>query len=308
GPEAGSGGQPAAISGCVDGTSCASGVCGATHDCQNCVSDRECSAGSVCSAGQCAVACNAEEGSSQACGSGLTCCSEHCVSTRSDRRNCGACGTACGDTQFCGQSGCVVAKLSSACQLGKLAVVLDGQVGDDPTGRALSQALVTHCPSSQTSREVSQTVADVLNPSTGQPVSGGDELLLIAGGNYFQKGMAYLVANKLAPVVNARTPDNYELREAASNTLLASEPVGEASDSHDIFAVQLMREPISDSVILNAYGFSSEGTAAATYYFTDVLAPNLATIDKAWFVGEWTDRNADKLPASDELTILASGG
>src|SRR6185369_14052106 len=104
GPEAGSGGQPAAISGCVDGTSCASGVCGATHDCQNCVSDRECSAGSVCSAGQCAVACNAEEGSSQACGSGLTCCSEHCVSTGSDRRNCGACETAGGDTQFCGRS------------------------------------------------------------------------------------------------------------------------------------------------------------------------------------------------------------
>jgi len=201
-----------------------------------------------------------------------------------------------------------VAKLSSACQVGKLVVVLDGQEGDDPTGRALSQALVTHCASSQTSREVLQTASDVLNPSSGQPVSGSDELLLIAGGNYFQKGMGYLVANKVAPLTNAGTFDNYEIRDTASNALIASEPIAEVSDSHDLFAVQFMREPTSNSLVLNTYGFTVGGTAAATYYFTNVLAPNLATVDKAWFVGEWTDKDADQLPDSDELTIIASGG
>lgn len=309
GPEAGSGGQPAVVSGCSDGTSCASGVCSATGDCQSCISDHECAEGRVCGAGQCAPACDAaQEGSAEGCGLGLTCCSQHCVSTVSDQQHCGACGTACDGTQFCGQSGCVVAKLSSACQVGKLVVVLDGQDGDDPTGRALSQSLVAHCSSSQTSREVSQTASDVLNPNSGQPVSGGDELLLIAGGNYFQKGMGYLVANKIAPLTNSGGFDKYEIHDTASNALIASEMITEVSDSHDLFAVQFMREPSSNSLILNAYGFTVGGTAAATYYFTDVIAPNLATIDKAWFVGEWTDKDADQLPDADELTVIASGG
>jgi hypothetical protein len=230
------------------------------------------------------------------------------VSTVSDQQHCGACGSACSDSQFCGQSGCVAVKLSSACQVGKLVVVLDGQDGDDPTGRALSQALVAHCTASQTSREVSQTAADVLNPNSGQPVSGSDELLLIAGGNYFQKGMGYLVANKFAPLTNMGSFDKYEIRDTASNALVASELISDVSDSHDLFAVQIMREPSSNSLILNTYGFTVGGTAAATYYFTDVIAPNLVTTDKAWFVGEWTDKDADHLPDTDELTVIASGG
>jgi hypothetical protein len=279
------------------------------HDCQNCISDQECSEARVCGAGQCATACSAEqEGTNQGCGDALTCCSQHCVSTGSDQRHCGACGTACADTQFCGQAGCVAARFSSACQVGKLAVVLDGQEGDDPTGRALSQALVTHCTSPQASREVSQTVADVLNPSSGQPVSGSDELLLIAGGNYFQKGMGYLVANKLSPLTNLGTFDTYEIHDSASNALIASEQIADVSDSHDLFAVQFIREPNSNSLILNAYGFTIGGTAAATYYFTEVIAPNLATTDKAWFVGDWTDKDADQQPDLDELTIISSGG
>lgn len=331
GPDAGSGGETASgcepsndrcpagqycsdksntcVAGCKDDTSCASGVCGTHHDCQNCISDQECSEARVCGAGQCASACSAEqEGTNQGCGVGLTCCSEHCVSTASDQQHCGACGTACNGTQFCGQEGCVAARLSSLCEVGKLAVVLDGQDGDDPTGRALSQALVTHCATSQTSREVSQTVADVLNPSTGQPVSGGAELLLIAGGNYFQKAMGYLVANKVSPLTNLGTFDTYEIHDSASNALIASERIADVSDSHDLFAVQFIRDPSSSSLILNAYGFTVGGTAAATYYFTDVIAPNLATTDKAWFVGEWTDKDADKQPDLDELTLISSGG
>jgi hypothetical protein len=242
------------------------------------------------------------------CGVGLTCCAEHCASTVNDQQHCGACGTACADTQFCGESGCVAAKLSSACRVGKLVVVLDGQEGDDPTGRALSQALVAHCPSSQSSREVAQTASDVLNPNSGQPVSGSDELLLIAGGNYFQKGMGYLVANKVAPLTNVGTFSTYEIHDTVSNALIASELIADVSDSHDLFAVQFLRDPSSNSLVLNAYGFTVGGTAAATYYFTDVLAPNLATVDKTWFVGEWTDKDADKLPDADELTVVASGG
>jgi len=121
--------------------------------------------------------------------------------------------------------------------------------------------------------------------------------------------MGYLVANKVAPLTNLGTFATYEIHDSISNALIASEQIADVSDSHDLFAVQFMREPSSNSLILNAYGFTVGGTAAATLYFTDVLAPNLAAAaDKAWFVGEWTDKDADKLPDADELTVIASGG
>jgi hypothetical protein len=230
------------------------------------------------------------------------------VSTANDQHHCGTCGVACTDSQFCGQSGCVASRFSSLCQVAKAAVVLDGQVGDDPTGRALGQALVDHCPTSPAVREVSQTVADVLNPSTGQPVSGSDELLVVAGGTFYQKGVDYMVLNRFAPLINSGTQDTFEIRDSSSNALIASELIADVSNSHDLFALQFMREPSSGSLLLNAYGFSIGGTAAATLYFQQILAPNLASATKGWYVGEWTDKNADQKPDVDELTNLASGG
>ncbi|HEY0468931.1 MAG TPA: hypothetical protein VGC79_32285 [Polyangiaceae bacterium] len=330
GPEAGSGGDSAVgcqasddhcpagqycssagscLAGCKNGDSCASGVCGIDHDCQNCISDQECAEPHVCSAGQCAAACGvAERGTNQGCGAGLTCCTLHCVATANDQQHCGACGTPCADNQFCGQLACVASQFASLCRVGKAAVVLDGQYGDDPTGRALGQALVAHCPTNLTVREVSQTVADVLNPSTGRPVSGSDELLVIAGGNYYQKAVGYLVTNKLSPLSNSNTQTTIEIRDSRTDALIASELIADVSDSHDLFALQFTREPSSGSLILNAYGFTVGGTAAATLYFEKVLAPDLASATKAWYVGEWTDKNADQKPDLDELTSLASGG
>jgi len=297
------------VDGCKNGDSCASGVCGADHDCQNCISDQECSDPHVCGAAQCAPACGAAaEGTNQGCGTGLTCCSLHCVSTVNDQQHCGACGTACDNTQFCGQSGCVPAQFSSLCQIGKVVVILDGQVGDDPKGRALAQALVDHCPSSQSVREVSQTVADALNPSNGHPVSGSDELLVIAGGNYFQKGADYMVMNKFAPLTNFLTSDSFEIRDSSSNALIASQLVADTSDSNDLFTVQFMREPNSGSLVLNAYGFTVGGTAAAAYYFEQSIMADVPGPAKAWYVGKWTDANSNSLPEMNEFTLIASGG
>jgi len=297
------------IAGCKNGDSCASGVCDANHDCQSCISDQECGAPHVCGAGQCASSCSAEqEGANSGCGTGLTCCSLHCVATLNDQQHCGACGTACANTQFCGQSGCVANQFSSLCQIGKIVVILDGQDGDDPTGRAIGQSLVDRCASSQALREVSQTVADALNPTSGRPVSGSDELMVIAGGNFYQHAANYLVANTIAPVSNVATQDSFEIHNSSTGALIASEPVSSVSDAHDLFAVQFMREASSGSLILNAYGFTIGGTAAAAFYFQQSIAPNLATATKAWYVGEWTDKDADLEPDADELTIIASGG
>ena len=164
-----------------------------------------------------------------------------------------------------------------------------------------------HCPTSQTQREVSQSIADALNPSNGHPVSGSDELIVVAGSGFFQHATNYLVTHKIAPVVDANTASTYEFHDSRTGALLASELSSEASDSHDLFTVQFMREPSSGSLILSAYGFTIGGTAAAASYFAQVLAPNLSLASKAWYVGEWTDKNADQTPDTDEITIVASG-
>jgi hypothetical protein len=192
--------------------------------------------------------------------------------------------------------------------VGKIAVILDGQDGDDPMSRALAQTLVDRCPSSQIVREVSQTVADALNPVSGHPVSGSDELLVIAGSSYYQQGAGYMVTNKFAPLINLGTQDGFEIRDSSTNALIASESYSETSDTNDLFALQFMREPSSGSLVLNAYGFTVGGTAAATFYFQQAIALDFASVDKAWFVGKWTDMNADLQPNSNEFTLIASGG
>jgi hypothetical protein len=174
--------------------------------------------------------------------------------------------------------------------------------------RALAQTLVTHCPSSQTVREVSQTVADALNPGSGRPVSGSDELLLIAGSSFFQKGAGYMVSNKFAPLTNLGTGQTFEIRDSATGAVIASELISAATESHDIFGLNLAREPSSGSLVLNAYGFTVGGTAAASYYFEQLIAGGVASASKAWYVGEWTDKDGDQKPDSDEFELIASGG
>ena len=171
----------------------------------------------------------------------------------------------------------------------------------------MAQSLVDHCTSPQTKREVSQTASDALNSINGRPVSGSDELLVVAGGPYFQHAADYLVKNAVAPIGSRATQTTFELYDTKTGALVASEPISSVSDSHGLFAVQFVREPSSSSLILNAYGFTIGGTAAATFYVAQVLAPNLAAASKAWYVGEWVDANADLKPDANELTILASG-
>jgi hypothetical protein len=297
------------VPGCKNEASCASGVCGATHDCQSCLSDQECSSDHVCGAQLCAAACSAQqEGGNAGCGTGLTCCSLHCVATNSDNAHCGACGTACNSAQFCGQSGCVSSKLSSICQIAKVVVVLDGQTGDDPVGRAVAQMLVAQCPAPPAVREVAQTAADALNPSNGRPVAGGDELIVLAGGSAVQSAAGYLTAQKVAPLTNASAAGKYQLIDTSNDLLITSELTSDANDSHDLFAVQFMREASSGSLILNTYGFTPFGTAAASVYLDKALLPNLSTSTKSWYVGEWSDADGDKTPELNELTLIASGG
>jgi hypothetical protein len=294
--------------GCKTGASCASGVCDANHDCQSCLSDQECSAPRVCGDNQCAPACGVDqEGSGAGCGTGLTCCSLHCVDASTDSEHCGACGTACAKGQFCGVAGCQDSTLAGVCSVAKVTVVLDGQLGNETPARAIAAALAAQCIPAPVVREVSQSEADAVNTSTGRPVAGGDELLVSAGGYYYAHLINYVTSGPVAPVYSIQNGDNLEFRLRATNALIVSNPAGGSHDATDAFVIQFMRDPSSGSLILNAQGFWQSGTSAAAYYFANAMLPTLSTRTEAWYAYQWTDANGDLAPELDEITLIAAG-
>ncbi len=327
-----------------DTTSCASGVCGADHNCQRCISDSECTAEYVCSAGVCANRCSAEqEGKSLGCSSGLICCSQRCSNLAIDSRNCGSCGHACGSSQFCGLTACANTgaggsgagggagsgaggaagagsgscvecrdtTLANLCSVGKVTVILDtnknASDGNRVPGRAMGAALRDKCVPKPLLTEAEQDSVEALNLTTGRPVSNSSELLVVAGGPFFQNVEGYLEEQDIAPLYLKVSGDVTEFRRSSTNKVVVSLPVAGDHDSHDIFIIQFMRDSASGSLVLNEQGFWLSGTVAGAYQVINGLLPQLAQQTKAWYAYEWTDKNGDKAPDQNEILLLDSG-
>ncbi|HKO48056.1 MAG TPA: hypothetical protein VJV79_10050 [Polyangiaceae bacterium] len=317
-----------------DTTSCASGVCGKDHNCKHCIDDRECSGDFVCSGGECLAACDAkEEGKDSGCGGGLTCCTQRCSDLKVDSRNCGACGNSCAAGQFCGLTACAGSgeggaggvggaesgscvechdtTLANLCSVAKVTVILDSSKntsdGNRVPGRAVGAALRDHCLPMPQLAEAEQDSVEALNITTGRPVSDSSELLVVAGGPFFQNLVGYLESQKITPLYVHSTSEVTEFRKTATKEIVASLPTAGDHDSHDIFIIQFMRDPASGSLILNEQGFWLSGTVAGAYQLTHGLLPDLERQDKAWYAYEWTDLDGDKGPDLNEIELLDSG-
>ncbi|HEY4104335.1 MAG TPA: hypothetical protein VGM44_10605, partial [Polyangiaceae bacterium] len=325
----------------ADGSNCASGVCTLDHDCKNCINDDECSAGHVCGGGVCAAACTtAQEGTSNGCTGDLTCCSAHCVDTQTDSTHCGACGTACENSQFCGVTACADSGsagaggatgdscvichdtvIANVCAITKVIVISDtGDPGSTPPpknstngnlvpAQTIGTALNADCPSQPTVTVERQDTPDALNITTGHPVSGGGTLLLVAGGPFFQNLENYF-EQSASPLYVTNDGTTNEFLDRMAN-VVASDPISIAGDpdhlSHDKFIIQFMRDASSGSLVLNAQGFWQSGTTAAAFEVANVILPNLSTYTKDWYAFSWTDdASADKLPQASEITQIAA--
>ena len=180
----------------------------------------------------------------------------------------------------------------------------------------MGAALVAQCAPTPTSREIDQTSSDpigVANPTTGQPVAAADELLVVAGGYFFQKIANYSeMTQPVAPIYahSDATTGEYRVRGTGTgggaDTAIASFSTVEDT-SHYFFVVQFMRDPISGSLILNAQGFFQNATAIAADYFDQQMLPTLSTFTKSWYVFEWTDANADHIAQPTEIVPTGSG-
>lgn len=296
----------------ADGSSCASGSCGDDHNCNNCIADDECTPDLVCGGGLCAAACTAaQEGTTAGCSDGLTCCALHCTELEVDSQNCGACGNACGASEFCGLSACRGVAIANVCSVSKVIVILDTSKneadGNRVTGRAIGSALEAQCGSRPALTEAEQDSVEALNFTTGQPVSDGGELLVVAGGPFYQVVQGYLESQKIAPLYWKVLEDKTEYRKTSNDETVLSRPIAGEHDTQDVFVVQFMRDPKSGSLILNAQGLWLSGTVAAAYYVEHGILPNLAAATKAWYAYEWADLDGDLAPDLNEITEVDSG-
>ena len=312
-------------------TSCASGVCGDDHNCKHCIGDSECASGFLCGDGECAAACGvAEEGTSVGCGDGLTCCSEHCSNLLVDSKNCGGCGKSCNAGQFCGLTACGSAgaegggsaasracvechetTLANVCTVSRVTVILDtnknSSDGNRVPGRAIGAALRSSCVPQPELTEAEQDSVEALNITTGRPVSNSSELLVVAGGPFYQNLEGYLEEQRIAPLYWKVNGDVTEFRRSKTDAVVLSLPIAGDHDSHDLFIVQFMRDPISGSLALNVQGFWLSGTVAAAYQVINGTLPVLEQQDQAWYAYEWTDLDGDKAPDLNEIHLLDSG-
>lgn len=314
----------------ADGASCVSGVCAADHNCQSCINDSECVAPLVCSHGACSEPCTlAQEGQTASCAEDLVCCSLHCTHVNTDSAHCGACGNTCGAGQFCGLTDCSNAgaggagadpascvtchdtTLTNVCAIANIVVLLDTSKnaadGNRVVGRSIGAALATQCATQPVVTEAEQDSVDALNFKTGRPVSGGGELLVVAGGPFYQVLEGYLEDERISPLYWHVEGEQTEFRRSADDEVVVALPIAGDHDASDYFIIQFMRDAASGSLVLNAQGMWLSGTIAAAYQLTHGLLPDLSTVNQAWYAYEWVDANGDLAPSLDEIQLQASG-
>jgi len=201
--------------------------------------------------------------------------------------------------------------LANLCSVAKVTVILDSNKnssdGNRVPGRALGAALKDKCVPSPLLTEAEQDSVEALNLTTGRPVSDSSELLVVAGGPFYQNLEGYLEEQGIAPLYWKVNGNVTEFRKTANKQVVASLPLAGDHDSHDIFIIQFMRDPASGSLVLNEQGFWLSGTVAGAYQLSHGLLPALEQQDQAWYAYEWTDLDGDRAPDLNEIQLLASG-
>jgi len=288
-------------------------------NCTPCVKDDECTAGRVCNAGTCGPRCG---DGGVACTGNLVCCTEHCVDITRDPQHCGACGATCTAQQFCGNASTPTCKenlLRNVCNTKKATFLLDGLTEDDAASNVLRSAIAALCVPVPVLTSVNQTMSVAINATTGQPLVGGGDLLVAAGGDSTQFLVNYLEDSRTSAVYNEGDGVTWlEWRQRGGATdggdsVIRRVDLSLITPTHDYFLAEVVKDPISGTFSLVVYGINSPGTTAGAFYFANVMLPSIVgadvtTFTQAWYIYEWTSTNPDGGPSlGDTFMPVASG-
>jgi len=303
------------LQGCKNNAACSSGVCNAIRECEPCENDGECSQARVCGTGICRPACT----TAQDCGdAGLDCCNGHCVNTAIDVGHCGSCTIACNGSQFCGTNGCAGVSISNICANGKTTKLLDGLAADDASNDVIQNGLASICSPPPMTESSMQNLPGLINLTTGQPVAGSGNLLTVTGGYVVQKLVKYLDSVGATPIYLVAAANEWDYRgrapreggvegDGSADPVIASIRYDQVTPSHDLFLVELVRDPTSGTLALIVFGQEAQSTAAGAWFFANEMLPNRANYGKGWYVYEWTGADDAGPASSDTFNLVASG-
>jgi hypothetical protein len=189
----------------------------------------------------------------------------------------------------CADKDCQTIPLSKLCGRAHTTLIKDGLPPDDASNALIQAALLANCAPPPMAMTLEKGAPGAIDPATGRPMAGIDDLLTVAGGAYVQKVVAYLDAvgaTQLYLVVNPSTSSWQYVSRAG--TVVAEMPPALFTTTHDIILIEFVRDPLSHTPVLIAFGQEAESTAAAAWFVAHEIVPNRARYDKSWYVYEWT--------------------
>lgn len=192
---------------------------------------------------------------------------------------------------------------ANLCSFSRYTIIENGIAEDDAVGAMLSSTLSAGCGTAATTGTVSQRDPGVLDPDSGRPLVGSDELVILGGGDGPHRALAYLLRSDTPVVWSGTSPATFS--ERASGRMLVDGPT---SSDHDFALLMVVAEPIGGTRALSASGIGVNGTIAASRWFATEIAPTIATSSLSWLLIEWTNGDADPRPSDgDSYVIIGSG-
>ncbi len=299
---------------CGGGRECCGGHCvNAASDEDNCgACGVTCGAGQSCCGGSCTglntdIHCGA---CGITCGAGQTCCNGTCTPLGT-LQNCGGCGQACAPGDFCDGNTCHTPTYPNFCQNPTVWVLYDGVAIDQAAANVMASTITQWCPASVNVYYGQQTNPQLVDQTTGKPLTGNGSTLILAGGPWPNKPVKWLeMTQQVTRVYFSQDGVNYYFKRRSDGVAVSQMTGATCSPHADQFLVHLVTDPATGVLSLIGYGAcpGGYGTQAAGWYYANVMLPNRQSYPDSWYVIGWTDGNGDAVAnAADTFTILASG-
>ena len=130
----------------------------------------------------------------------------------------------------------------------------DGYPADDASNAVMQAALVANCMPPPTPGVLEKGAPGAINPTTGRPLAGPDDLLTVAGGAFVQKTVAYLDLAGATPVylVASDSAQSWQYwSRALGGRIVAEMPYAAFSPTHDIILIELVRDTATRTLRLD---------------------------------------------------------